>query len=54
MKAKSRPYAIDVKPYAISRKGQWKVLMTYATKSEAEKAIKGRENEFDVREILDL
>lgn len=42
------------KGYAICRKGEWRAIVVYPDKEQAKNAIKGKEKEFEVREVLDV
>lgn len=37
--------------YAVARKGDWRILVAFKTKEEAERHIKGREQYLEVREV---
>lgn len=39
--------------YAVAKKGCWWVVMTCASREEAEKFIKGKEFSYEIREIID-
>ena len=40
------------KRWAVCKKGYWKVTATYFSKEQAENSIKGRENIYEVREVI--
>ena len=42
------------KGYAICRKRDWKAIVVFWDKAQAQKAIEGREREFEVREVIEL
>lgn len=38
--------------WAVCRKKSWKVIITYATKEQAENSIRGQENLYEIREVI--
>ena len=39
--------------YAVAKKGYWKIIVAFRTKTEAEEYIVGKEDYLEVREVYD-